>query len=241
MQGAPKTYPIVAVGCGIALAACGGGGGNGAPVSAPADFNLQAGIANMVAHGLTTNVTLSGTAISNGTSTAFTGSGTYTLSPAVSGTFDGVAASSQTETISGTISVAGQSAPLTVSVTNYYATANSAFLGEVTAKEYDVAQSSFVYPTMIVGGSGGTLGTVSRYMDMTMSVSLGTAQLNYAVMAPVDFGSPVGITLTNKIHDPQNALTETDVTKYTMTSGNVISFVSASAQTPSGTVTATAQ
>jgi hypothetical protein len=85
------------------------------------------------------------------------------------------------------------------------------------------------------------LGTLSRYTDTTMSVSLGTAQLSYTTMAPVDPGSPIGISLTNKVYDTQNTLTRTDVTNYTMTSSNVISFVSASAQSQSGTLTVTVQ
>lgn len=240
MQGASKICASAAVSFAIALAGCGGGKGNGSPVPTPADFNLQAGIASMVAHGLTANVSLSGSVNINGTTTQFTGSGTYTLTPAVNGTFNGAAALSQTETISGTVSAAGQSAPYSTSVVDYYAAGDSAFLGQNAGKEYDVAQSPFQYPTMIVGGSAGTLGTVSRYSDNTMSVSLGMAQVTYSVLAPVDPGSPVGITLTNKIYDTQNTLTETDVTNYTMTSSNVISFVSASAQNQSGTLTVTA-
>jgi hypothetical protein len=74
-----------------------------------------------------------------------------------------------------------------------------------------------------------------------MSVSLGTAQVSYSVMAPVDPGSPIGIALTTKIYDTQNTLIETDVTNYTMTSSNVISLSSASAQTQTGMLTVTVQ
>jgi hypothetical protein len=94
---------------------------------------------------------------------------------------------------------------------------------------------------MVVGGSSGTLGTLSRYTDSSMSVSLGTAQVSYAVMAPVDPGSPIGVALTTKIYDMQNTLFETDVTNYTMTSSNVISLSGASAQNQSGMLTITVQ
>jgi hypothetical protein len=230
VKGVSRTHAVTAVSFAVALVACGGGGGSdGMGSPPPADFNLQAGI------------TLSGSANVNGVSTPFTGTGTYARAPAVSGTFNGAAAASQAETLSGTITVAGRSTPYSSSVTDYYATGNSAFLGEVEGNEYDVAQSPIEYPTMVVGGSGGVLGTVSRYTDKTMSVSLGTAQVSYTVLAPVDPGSPIGITFTNKIYDTQNTLTETDVTRYTMTSSNVISFVSASVQSQSGTLTVTAQ
>jgi hypothetical protein len=138
------------------------------------------------------------------------------------------------------VSAAGLSSPYSTMVTEYYAASNNAFLGENDSSEYDVAQSPFEFPTMVVGGSAGTLGTVSRYTDSTMSVSLGSAQVSYSVMAPVDPGSPIGVAVTNKIFNTQNALVETDVTNYTMTSSNVISFASATAQNQSGTLTLTA-
>jgi hypothetical protein len=224
--------------CVIALVACGGGGGD-PPLQppTPTNFNMQAGIANMVTHGLTSNVTLSGTA----NSVPFTGTGTYTLTPGVNGTFNGAAALAQTETISGTVNAAGQSLPVSTSVTDYYATADSAFLGESNATEYDVAQAPFQYPTSVSGASSGTLGTVLRYTDQTLSVSVGTAQVTYQTMAPVDPGSPMGIAITSKIYGPQSDLLETDVTNYTMTSANVISFSSATAQSAQATLTAKAQ
>ena len=239
MRGAPGSYAVAVLSLTIVVAACGGGNGDVMPSTT---YNLQAGIANMVARGLTANVSLSGSVSVNGTSTPFTGTGTYTRTPAVNGTFNGATALSQTETISGTVTAAGQSTPYSASVIDYYAPGNSAFLGEDAGKEFDVAQSPFTYPTMILGGSAGVLGTVSRYTDKTLSVSLGTAQVSYSVpLAPVDPGSPIGITVTTKIYDTQNTLTETDVTNYIMTSSNVISFSSASAQSPSGTLTVKAQ
>jgi hypothetical protein len=192
----------------------------------------------MVTNSLSANVSLSGTVVVNGVSTAFTGSGTFTRPPAVGATFDGTAALSQTTTVAGTITTNVQTAPYSTSVTDYYASSDSAFLGEVSSSEYDVAQAPILFPNMGVGS--GTLGTLSRYTDSTMSVSLGTAQLSYVVMIPVDPGSSMGIAVTTKIYDTQNTLLETDVTNYTMTSSNVISLSGASAQNQSGTLTVTA-
>jgi hypothetical protein len=204
---------------------------------------MQTGVSNMVAHGLAANVSLSGAVNVNGTSVPFTGTGTYTLAPGVSAMFNGAAALSQTETIAGTITAAGQSQPFpSTSVTDYYQTSTSSFLGENDGSEYDVAETPFEYPTTISGASSGTLGTVLRYTDSTQSVSLGTVQVTYQTMAPVDPGSPLGIVLTSKIYDTQNTLLETDTTHYNMTTGNVISFVSASVQNPTeGNLTVTAQ
>jgi hypothetical protein len=231
----------------LTLVACGGGGsgGNGTPTGSSGggsqSFNLQAGIANMVAHGLTANVNFSGTVQVNGTSTAVTGSGMYALAAGVSATFNGTAATSQTQTLTGNVMAAGQSIPVSQSVTAYYATSNSAFLGEVASGEYDVAQAQFEYPTSIQGGMSGTLGTVLRYTDSTMSVPQGTAQATYAVTAATTQGGPLGIAITTKIYNTQNALVETDTTNYTMTSSNVLSFVSAESQAQQGALTATAQ
>jgi hypothetical protein len=238
---------VIAAALALTLVACGGGGsgGNGTPTGSSSGgsqtYNLQAGIANMVAHGLTVNVTFSGTVTVNGTSTAVTGSGTYTLAAGVSATFNGTAATSQTQTLAGNVMAAGQSIPVSQSVTDYYATSNSAFLGEVASGEYDVAQAQFEYPTSIQGGMSGTLGTVLRYTDSTMSVPQGTAQATYAVTAATTQGGPLGIAITTKIYNTQNALVETDTTNYAMTSSNVISLVSAESQAQQGTLTATAQ
>ena len=238
MQGASRT--CLAMSFAILISAC--GGGNSPSTMQPnANYNLQAGMAEMVTDGLSSNVALSGMVTVNGVSTAFTGSGTFTRPPAVSATFNGTAALSQTTTVSGSISAAGQSTPYSTSVMDYYASSDSAFLGEVSASEYDVAQAPILFPTMIMGGSSGTLGTLSRYTDSTMSVSLGTAQVSYSTLAPVDPGSPIGIAVTTKIYDTQNTLIETDVTNYTMTSSNVISLSGASAQNLSGMLTITVQ
>jgi len=239
MQGASRTYKAAAACFAILVSACGGGHNTATPVSA--NFDLQAGIAKMVTNGLSANVNLSGTVSVNSVSTAFTGSGTFTRAPAVGATFNGTAALSQTTTVAGSITAAGHTTPYSTSVTDYYASSDSAFLGEVSGSEYDVAQAPFLYPTTVVGGSSGTLGTLSRYTDSTMSVSLGTAQVSYFLMTPVDPGSPIGVVVTTKIYDTQNTLIETDVTNYTMTSSSVISLSGASAQNQSGMLTVTVQ
>jgi hypothetical protein len=241
MHGASRTY--LAASFAIVISACSGGGNRAfiAPPPTSDNSNLRAGILEMVANGLSSNVALSGTVTANGVSTAFTGSGTFTRPPEVSATFDSTAAMSQTTTVAGTITAAGQTTAYSTSVTDYYASSDGAFLGEVSAKEYDVAQAPIEFPTILVAGSSETLGTLSRYTDSTMSVSLGTAQLSYSATAPVDPGSPIGIALTAKIFDTQNTLIETDVTNYTMTTSNVVSLAGASAQNQSGTLKITVQ
>jgi len=238
VQRASNSYFAVVGSFAIALSACGGSVNT---ATTPAAFNLQAGYVNLVNTGLTTNVALNGTVVVNGNSTPFTGTGTLTLAPAVSATFNNSPALAQTETISGTVTAAGQSAPFSSMRTDYYASSSGAVLGQSTTKEYDVVQAPFTYPTSVVGGSAGNLGTVSRYTDSSMGVSLGTTQISYAVSAPVDPAGPVSVQLTDKIYDTQNTLIETDVTTYSLASSSVLSFISATAQTSSGTLSVTAQ
>jgi hypothetical protein len=243
MSRTSTTFAAVAGILAIALTACGGGGGGGSAAPPPATtYDLQTGISNLVSKGLTSNVALSGTVIASGQTVSFTGTGTLTLAPSVAATFNNTAAASQTQTISGTVTANGQSRPFgPTSVVDYYASGTNAFLGETGSSEYDVAQTPFTYPTMVVGGSAGTLGTISRYQDSTMSVPLGTTEVTYAVTAPVDPSSPVLVKLTNQIKDALGSVTETDVTSYDLSSAGILTFVSASAQSAAGTLQATAQ
>jgi hypothetical protein len=228
----------------ITLVACGGGGnnssGNGMMPPPPTTYNLQAGIASMATHGLNDNVTLSGTVTLPSGSQSFTGAGTFSLAPGASTMFNGMPAMAQMATVSGSISVAGVIKSYSESETSYYAPSSGAFLGQEDSSEYDVAQAPFDYPTSVESGSSGVLGTILRYTDSTSSVSLGSAQVSYAVQEPMGASSSMQVTITTVIHDTQNNVTETDTMVYSLSSGNTITFVSASAQKPSGTITVTA-
>jgi hypothetical protein len=245
MSRTSTTFAAVAGIFAIALTACGGGGGGGSAAPPPATtYDLQTGISNLVRQGQTGNVALSGTVMQNGTAVSFTGTGTLTLAPSVTATFNNTAtaALSQTQTIVGTITAAGQTISLpTISVVDYYDSGTDAFLGETGTGAYDVAQSPFMYPTMVVGGSTGTLGTISNYTDSTMSVSLGTTEVTYAVTAPVDPGSPVLVKVTNTTKDPMGNVIETDVTSYTLTGGGILTLTSESLQNLDSSLLATVQ
>lgn len=207
-------------------------------------FDLRTRIKGLVASGQSANVALSGSVVVSGSSVPFTGTGTLILAPGLSATFGGAGATSQTKTISGTITANGQSLMFpTVAVADYYATGDDAFLGETDPNtgEYDVAQTSFTYPVSVVAGSSGTLGTTSNYADSTMAVILGTTQVSYAVTAQSGSSSSVLVAITDQIFDPQNSPIETDVTNYSLNSSGVLSFTSATAQGSLGSLTVTAQ
>jgi hypothetical protein len=231
---------VIVIGvCALALSACGGGGSGSTPQSTT--YNLQAGYGKLITSGLSTPVALSGTEVVDGSPVTFTGTGTLAYAAATSTTFDNSPALSQVESVTGTVTVDGESNNFATSVTDFYAPSSYAFLGELSSNEYDVAESPITYPDSVVGGSSGTLGTINRYTDSTMSVSLGTSQLSYTVTAPVDSGGPVAVAVTNAIYDTTNTLVESDVSTFTLTTSNVLSFVSATAQTSSSSLLISAQ
>ena len=231
--------PAAGVLAALLLSACGGGGSSsGNPTPSPqGSYNLQAAMAALVTSGLSANVNLSGTASVNGTSNPFTGTGIFTLSPGVNGMFNGTTAQLQTESISGTVTVAGQTSPYSSSVVNAYEPAAVAVLGESQSTEFDVAQAPITIPTM-VGTSVTMLGTLSRYSDSTLSVALGTVQVGVAVaLIPVDPGSPEVVQFTYKVYNTNQALVETDTVSYNLTESNQLSLNSAATQTATGTLT----
>ena len=223
----------------LLLSACGGGGSsNGNPTPSPqGSYDLQAAMAALVKSGLSANVNLSGTAIVNGTSNPFTGTGTLTLSPGVSGMFNGTMAQLQTQSISGSVTVAGQTSPYSSSVVNAYEPATTAVAGDSQGTEIDVAQAPIAIPT-VVGTSVTMLGTLSRYSDSTLSFALGTVQVSVAVtLIPVDPGSPEVVQFTYKVYNTNQALVETDTVSYNLTENNLLSLNSAAIQSATGTLT----
>jgi hypothetical protein len=224
------------------LSACGSSGNsNGNPTPSQDTYNLQAAMVALLKSGLSDNVNLSGTAIVNGTSNPFTGTGILTLSPGASGLFNGTMEQLQTESISGTITVAGQTSPYSFSVVNAYEPATAAVVGESQSTEFDVAQSPIMIPTM-VGTSVTMLGTLSRYSDSTLSVALGTVQVSVAVtLIPVDPGSQEVVQFTYSVYDTNQALVETDTVSYDLTENNVLSLNSATTQNATGTLTVAPQ
>jgi type III secretory pathway component EscS len=228
----------------LLLSACGGGGSGGSGYPAPVpqgSYDLQAAMAGLVNSGLSTDVNLSGTAIVNGTSNSFTGTGTLTLSPGVSGMFNGMIAQLQTQGISGTVTVAGQTSAYSSSVENAYEPSTAAIAGESQSTEFDVAQQPIMLPTM-VGTSVTLLGTLSRYSDSTLSVALGTVQVSVVVkLIPVDPGGQEVVQFTYKVFDTSQALVETDTFDYNLTEGSMLSFNSATTMNASGTLTVAPQ
>jgi hypothetical protein len=233
----------VAVVATMALTACGGGGGlGGSNTTAPpaGSYDLHAATAALVKSGMSVKVNLTGTAIANGTSNSFTGTGTLTLSAGANGTFNGLTAETQTESISGTITVAGQSVPYTSTVVNAYDN-TAAFLGESTSSDFEVASAPITIPTT-VGTAATELGTLSRYTDSTRSVVLGTTQVSVVLsLAAATTGAAEVVQFTYKVYDSHQALVETDTFSYNLSESSALTLNSATVQNASGSLTATPQ
>jgi hypothetical protein len=230
----------------IVVTAC-GGSDNGMLTSGPpgtpppGSYDLRTAMNTLEKGGLSAAVKLSGTAIVNGTATAFTGTGVLTLSPGANGMFNGKTELLQTETISGTLSVSGQSSPYSSNIVTAYDAASGAILGESQRDEFDVAQAPILIPTT-VGSSAPVLGTLSRYTDDTQSVVLGTIQVSAGLLlATVDGKGPEVVQFTYRVYDTSQALVETDNINYYLSEDNVLSLYSYTAQSASGTLSVTPQ
>lgn len=229
----------------IVLTACGGGdngmltaGPPGTPP--PGSYDLRTAMSTLEKGGLSAAVKLSGNAIVNGTATAFTGTGVLTLSPGANGMFNGKTQLLQTETISGTVSVAGQSSPYSSTIVTAYDGTTGAILGESESHEFDVAQAPILIPTTV--GAAVVLGTLSRYTDDTQSVVLGTTQVSAGLLlATVDGKGPEVVQFTYKVYDTSQSLVETDNFNYYLSEDNVLTLYSYTAQSASGTLSVTPQ
>ena len=228
----------------IVLTACGGGDNGmltGLPPVPPGSWDLRVAMSALVKSGLSANVKLSGNAIVNGTATAFTGTGVLTLSPGANGMFNGKTELLQTETISGTVSAAGQSSPYSSTVVTAYDGTTGSLLGESQSHEFDVVSAPISFPTT-VGSSAVALGTLSRYTDDTQSVVLGTIQISVGLLlATVDGRGNEVVQFTYKVYDNSQTLVETDNFNYFLSEDSVLDFYSYTAQSASGTLSVTPQ
>jgi hypothetical protein len=226
------------------LAACGGGDGAMTTASPfmppPGSYDLQKAMSTLERSGLSANVKLSGTAIVEGASNSFTGTGVLTLSPGQNGLFDGKTELLQTETIAGTVTVAGQSAPYSSTLVTAYDSTTGALVGQPQSHEFDIAPAPILIPTTV--GAAVNLGVLNRYSDDTQSVVLGTIQVSVElVLATVDGRGNEVVQFTYKVYDTNQALVETDNLAYYLSEDNVLELSSYTAQNASGSLSVTPQ
>ena len=102
------------LGIATVLTACGGGGGSesSGPTVSTISFPFATANANFINNGYTHDFSISGWQIVNGTRYDVTGSGRVVQTAAIATTFEAQAALLNTQTLTGTVTVNGQSAAL---------------------------------------------------------------------------------------------------------------------------------
>jgi hypothetical protein len=216
----------------LVLSACGGSGGGGGGSSTPAvviDPNLtvpiKTAVANLVNNGINQNFTVTGW-VNNSTlanpvpNTPITGSGTLTIGPPISATFNGASVLESTEVIIGSASANGQSIPVAATSNIFYNPSNYTKVGSVT-NGVTTFISPYTYPTSVKAGSTGTLGSGTS--------SLSTILTSYTVAS--DTASSLLVTLVStKNTGVGYTATVQDQTVYRITTSGAISLVSENVQ-----------
>lgn len=202
------------------LAGCGGGGDAAPP--AVTIYPIQDALTYAYTNGLQSTLNVTGSA-SDGISTyPVTGALTFTLGAATSTTFNGTAALQTTETVSGTLTIEGQSAPLDSFSTSYL---NLSYepLAYSTTGSYCEAASPIVYPETASVGQSGSLGVFTCYTDSTKAVLTGSETETYIAAAGSTYNT-LDMTIITNMYDPVNNLIGTGSVTYTITSGGIPSL-----------------
>src|ERR1700722_608639 len=203
-QGLRLAWLSLAIFATLGAASCGGGGGESAvpPPTGPS-FDLAAGLANLAASEVSATMSVSGT--SNGSSA--TGTAQLTQSAAIASTFNGVPASAQTTAVSGTVTDANAPFPENYSFIQYDSS-SYAILGLDTdfntVLEYDFGESMAPFPSSVMAGDTGVLGTMDLSIESQRDDHAGTIQVSYAVIADPNDADSVIVELIEKIFSTTN-------------------------------------
>ncbi len=194
---------IALIAVSMTLAACSGGGGGGSassgPVTSTLSFPLQSGYNATVANGFSKSFTISGTC---------SGTGNRAQAPATTAaTFEGVAGFSAVVTFT-TSSSAPCATSSATSSTSYYDT-NYIPLGfNSVGVNYGVYLTPPVFPTSVMVGNTGIIGTVTLYTDSTKTVANGRVDTSY-VIEP-DTANTAIVNFIGKLYNATPALIATE-------------------------------
>ena len=168
------------------LLGCGGGGGGSGDAPSPSPSPLPAaGDTYQVWRAWVNSVdeaasrSFAGEGIVNGL--RVTASGSQATAPLENGTFEGRSALAKTTALAGTITVEGQTFPLTGLATFFY-DANYLPLGIVN-DEYVVVTGTPSFPQTAKAGDTGVLYTYGRYPSSAKASSLGSGTVSYELAA----------------------------------------------------------
>lgn len=206
----------------LALAGCGGGGGDSSPAQSTTQFPVQQALQYAYAHGLQQTLNVTGTASSGGSVLPVTGSLTFTLGVATATTFNGASALASASTVSGALSLNGQSLPLYSTGTDYLSTQYQP-VGESSTGHYCVAASAGAYPATATAGMTGQVVTFDCYTDSTRSSKIGTQATSYVTTAGDN--NTLNVQFIQNIYDTSNKLTATGSTTYAVTAAGLPTLV----------------
>lgn len=205
------------------LSACGGGSGSSGTTTPTTpvitSFPVQQALTVAFTHGLQSSLSITGTASSGAISLPVTGTLTYSLSAATNTTFEGGAAQQSTETVSGSLSVSGQTQPLSITDT-VYVNAQYAPIGSDNGNSYCVATGSPAYPATASAGQTGDIAALNCYADRSKKILLGTTKISFVATAGSDVNT-LNFQMLNNFYDPSNKLLESTSTTYAISAAGV--------------------
>ncbi|KWR91861.1 hypothetical protein [Cupriavidus sp. IDO] len=205
------------------LGACGGGGDGGSSSNSASTQSvsvpLQTAVANEVNNGITVNFSISGTV----SGVPVTGSGTLKDDKPVAATFNGAAALKTTETVSGTITVNGVSAPFSVTTIIFRNPATFAEFSEDLGDQV-VDFPDYTYPATVKAGDSATLVTGTAFSSSARTTKIGTVTRSYSVAA--DTSTSLLVTFTETDFDNNSVKTADAQTTFRVDTMGNIQFVS---------------
>ena len=222
-----KTRFAVAFAATSLLAACGGGGGAAgtADTSLPAagSFPIQTALTYVFTHGLQKSLTVTGTAGTGANLLPITGSVTFSTGTASSVTFNNAAAQQVTQTLVGSLTIAGQSVPLS-STSQILLNPSYAELGttgnDSGSNDYCVVSGGGTFPANVTAGQSGSISTFACYTDSSKNVPTGTATETYVARAG-SAANTLDFQLIDKVYDTSGKQTDTQSTTYNVTTAGV--------------------
>lgn len=231
-----KTKFAVAASVVSLLAACGGGGGTAGAgdtaLPAAGTFPIQTALAYAFTHGLQKTLNVTGAAASGTNTLPITGSVTFSSGTAISTTFNNATAQQVTQTLVGSLSIAGQSAPLS---STSYLQLNASYveLGSTGSgagsNDYCVVTSGGTFPAAVSAGQAGSISTFACYTDSSKAVSTGSVTETYVARAG-NAANTLDFQLIDSVYDTANKLTSTQSTTYNVSSAGVPSVTQINVQ-----------
>lgn len=208
------------------IAGCSGGGGGSltstspAVVASSATFPIDTAYANLVKNGFQATLALSG----NAGAVPVSGSGSYSWAQASSSTFENQSVYDTLESLSFTLTAAGNSQSSSDTQHQYF-DSRYAFAGELDSDgTYYVPASMSAWPSAAKVGDSGSRGSITLYSDSSKTTVTGYEQLSYRIEA--DTATTAILTVVTVDTDTNNAPQGSEEDRYRVTPAGDISYVS---------------